>query len=182
MNKIFENDLIILRGGGTRNLRLRPIQEKDTEMIVRWRNTKAIQSQFIFRETFTSEMHNNWLKTKVFPGYVIQYIIEVGDNNSPIGSIYIRDIDLQNESGEFGIFIGETNYISKGYGTLAAQIFVPYCFTLGFHRIFLRVFAENEAAQKSYAKVGFSKEGVARHMVYLEGTRRDIVFMSIVNK
>jgi len=65
---------------------------------------------------------------------------------------------------------------------LAAQIFLSYCFTLGFHRIFLRVLAENEAAQKSYAKVGFSKEGVARHMVYLEGARRDIIFMSIVNK
>lgn len=125
-------------------------------------------------------MHTNWLRTKVDTGKVIQYIIEDCSNNIPVGSIYIRDINVQNRSGEFGIFIGEDSYRDKGFGTEAAKLFLSYCFHFGFHRIFLRVLAENKAAIKSYAKVGFKEEGIFRDMELLEGMYKDVVFMSVL--
>ena len=54
---------------------LRPITDADTDNIVRWRNTPSVRDNFIFRQTFTPEMHRNWLKTKVATGEVVQYII-----------------------------------------------------------------------------------------------------------
>lgn len=164
-------------------MRLRPIQDNDTENIVRWRNSQAIQSQFIFRNTLTEEMHMSWLANEVKTGNVIQYIIEIISQNHfiPIGSIYIRDIDVKNESGELGIFIGEEEYRSKGIGTLTIKNFLPYCFSLGLHRIFLRVFSKNYIAQNSYIKAGFLKEGIARDMVYIDNERQDIIFMSVIS-
>ena len=50
---------------------LRPITMEDTPLIVRWRNTESVRKNFIFRERFTEEMHNNWMRTKVASGEVV---------------------------------------------------------------------------------------------------------------
>lgn len=44
---------------------LRPITDADTDLIVKWRNTPSVVQNFIFRQTFTPEMHRSWLATKV---------------------------------------------------------------------------------------------------------------------
>lgn len=179
MNKINYDSLIKLKADSD-NINLRPIKTDDSDYIVRWRNNEIIRSQFIFRDNLTIEMHQEWLQNKVYCGLVIQYIIEV--EHHPIGSVYVRDVDLRNESGEFGIFIGEADHIGKGIGTKTTQCFIKYCFELGFHRIFLRVFDTNVIAKKSYGKAGFKIEGTARDMVYIDGIRYDITFMSVLKK
>lgn len=47
---------------------LRPITDADTDLIVKWRNTPSVVQNFIFRQTFTPEMHRSWLATKVATG------------------------------------------------------------------------------------------------------------------
>ena len=124
-------------------------------------------------------MHQDWLEKKVYQGLVIQYIIEQ-DGNS-IGSVYLRDVDLRNESGEFGIFIGEADAIGKGIGRSVTTVFTEQCLKWGFHRIVLRVFSNNTAAIKCYKMAGFEFEGEAKDMVYIDGTRYDVTFMSMIN-
>ena len=146
MDKIFGN-LIFLR----------PITSEDTNFIVKWRNTDFVRENFIFREKFTKEMHENWIKTQINTGKVIQYII--CDNlETPIGSIYFRDIDVEKREAEFGIFIGEKNFIGKGLGQEATKLFINFEFKeLGFDRIILRVIDTNNKAEHIYEKVGFKK-------------------------
>lgn len=158
---------------------LRPITDADTDHIVAWRNTPSVMQNFIFRQTFTPEMHRNWLATKVATGQVVQYIIEDKADGRPVGSVYYRDIDPANHSAEYGIFIGEENARGKGFGTETARLFTEFGFTvLGLHRISLRLLAENLAARRSYEKAGFAEEGLFRDMVLLDGRYRDVVFMA----
>lgn len=162
---------------------LRPITLEDTELIVRWRNRPFVRENFIFRELFTAQMHINWMNTKVKTGEVIQYIIEEKERRVPIGSVYIRDINLEHRSAEYGIFIGEDEYIGKGYGTETAELFIKFAFEiLGLHRVCLRVLKGNDIAYKSYEKVGFKIEGVAHEMVRIDGRYQDVIFMSIINQ
>ena len=179
MNHISYEELRILENPSF-SLRLRPIQETDTENIIRWRNSDTIRSFFIFRESLTYELHQQWLREIVYTGKAIQYIIE--DHGIPIGTIYVKDIDTKNESGEFGIYIGELSHISKGIGTNATELLITYCFELGFHRIYLRVLSDNERAKKCYLKAGFVEEGTAKDMIFADGKRFDVVFMSIIKK
>lgn len=139
-----------------------------------------MRCHFIFREPFTTDMHRNWLRTNIDTGKAIQYIMEDSGKHLPIGSIYVKNINRHNRSGEFGIFVGEESYRNKGIGTEAEKLFLNYCFRLGFHRIFLRVLAQNTAAIKSYAKAGFKQEGLFRDMELLDGTYKDVIFMSIL--
>ena len=64
---------------------LRPITDADTDLIVKWRNTPSVVQNFIFRQTFTPEMHRSWLATKVATGQVVQYIILDNATASPSG-------------------------------------------------------------------------------------------------
>ena len=145
---------------------LRPITDADTDCIVRWRNTPSVRDNFIFRQTFTPEMHRNWLKTKVATGEVVQYIIVDKAADTAVGSVYYRDVDHTFNSAEYGIFIGEESVRGKGFGTETACLFTDFGFTaLHLHRI-------------SYAAAGFVEEGTFRDMVRLDGVYRDVVFMA----
>lgn len=162
---------------------LEPITPADTGRIVRWRNQQFVRENFIYRELFTPDSHNKWLRDVVEKGRAEQFIIYVKPEDKPVGSVYLRDIDFQNEKAEYGIFIGEKDYLEKGIGSEAAMLITDYGFdVLRLHKIMLRVFASNKRAIASYEKVGFKKEGYLRDEVKIEGQYRDIVYMAMINK
>ena len=70
---------------------LRPITDADTDLIVKWRNTPSVVQNFIFRQTFTPEMHRSWLATKVATGQVVQYIIV----DKADAGVEVEQLDLQ---------------------------------------------------------------------------------------
>lgn len=162
---------------------LKPITREHTSLIVKWRNNEKVQKNFIFQETFTEEMHNNWLENKVKTGEVVQYIICTVEDEMPIGSVYLRDIDRDNQKAEFGIFIGEDVQRGKGYGTEAAKLMCQYGFErLELHKIMLRVFAFNERAINAYEHAGFEKEAFLKDEVKIDGEFKDIIFMAVINE
>ncbi len=162
---------------------LRPMTYEDTDLVVKWRNTDAVRKNFIYQALFTRESHENWIKTKVETGEVVQMIICEAGTDKPVGSVYIRDIDRNHQKAEYGIFIGEEAARGKGYGTSAARLMIRYSFEeLGLHRLFLRVYADNQQAIRSYEKAGFEKEAYLREDVCIDGVFRDIVLMGILNQ
>lgn len=161
---------------------LREMTYDDTEDIIRWRNSEGVRKNFIYQGLFTKESHENWIKTMVETGKVVQMMICETATNRAVGSVYIRDIDKTHNKGEYGIFIGEEAARGKGYGTAAAKLMIQYCFEeLGLHKLFLRVYADNIQAIRSYEKGGFEKEAYLRDDVCVNGRYRDIVLMGIIN-
>lgn len=180
MNTFAPCDLPFING---EKVSLRPITREDTGLIVAWRNRPSVYQHFIFRQPFTPELHENWLRTKVDTGKVIQYIIMDRESRQPIGSVYYRDVDPENESAEYGIFIGEEEFLGRGRGTEAARLFTRFGLdVLKLHRISLRVLGGNDIARRSYEKAGFVTEGVCRDMVKLDGKYRDVIFMALLGK
>ena len=162
---------------------LRFMTYDDTDLIVNWRNTDDVRKNFIYQALFTRESHENWIRTKVETGDVVQMIICETGSDRPVGSVYVRDVDLTHHKAEYGIFIGEADARGKGYGTAAAKLMIRYCFEeMKLHRLFLRVYAENQQAIKSYEKAGFEREALLRDDVCIDGNYRDIVLMGILNR
>lgn len=155
---------------------LKPISYDDTSLIIKWRNNPNVKRFFLYREDFTKEMHEKWMKEKVATKKVIQYIIIENVSCNPIGSVYFRDVDYQKQTAEFGIFIGEDNARGKGYGAEATERFAQYGKTLGLQLISLRVFLDNTAAIKSYLKAGFVVSG-QKSAVASDGEKINIQFM-----
>lgn len=154
----------------------------DTEKIVEWRNNPRVRNNFIYQKPFTKEGHENWIRTMVDTGKVVQFIIEDLVDGQPVGSVYFRDIDTEHQKAEYGIFIGEDSAVGKGFGSEAAELAVAYGFEeLNLHKIFLRAFSDNGAAIRSYEKAGFVQEGYFKDEVQIDGQFRDLVFMAIFN-
>ena len=157
---------------------LRPIEITDTDRVVAWRNRDFVRKNFIYQELFTKEGHLSWIHTQIEPGYVVQFIICLRDGRE-IGSVYFRDVDRESGTAEYGIFIGEEDAIGCGYGTAAAKKALTYAFTkLQLRKIFLRFFADNIGAQRSYESAGFCMTDRTEKVTTLQG-EREIRFMEI---
>ena len=159
---------------------LRPMKITDTDKIVSWRNKDIVRKHFIYQEPFTKEGHMNWVRTQVEPGHVVQFIICEKSGNRDMGSVYLRDIDREKKCAEYGIFIGEEDALGKGYGTQAAELVITYAFEkLKLQSVFLRVFADNARARKSYEKAGFRQITGKRENVVIDGIEKEVVFYEI---
>lgn len=162
---------------------LRLMTYEDTDRIVAWRNSDAVRKNFIYQALFTRESHENWIRTKVETGEVVQMIICDIATDMPLGSVYIRDIDRRHKKAEYGIFIGEASARGRGVGTATAKLMLRYCFEEEeLHRVYLRALSGNEAAVRSYEKAGFVKEGLLRDDVCIDGNFVDIIWMAAVAK
>lgn len=164
------------------------IGEKDTKLIVNWRNNPEVRSNFIHQEPFTDEIHNNWMEEMVATGKVVQFIIYnnnlcLNDTKSkPIGSVFIRDINKIHNKAEYGIFIGEDSARGKGYGSEATKMMISYAFEeLKLHKLALRVFAHNERGIRCYENAGFVKEAYLKDEVRINSLYYDIILMGILN-
>lgn len=175
MEKIIDNEKIV---------ELRSITLEDTQNILKWRNSPSVKKNFCIQEDLTKETHLKWFHNKILQKEVAQFIIIDKTSNKPVGSTYLRDIDMHNKKAEFGIFIGEESARGKGIGTISTKLTIKYGFEeLGLHKIYLRVFSNNAQAIKAYEKADFEYEGTAKDDVILpDGNYQDITFMSIINK
>ena len=160
---------------------LRLMGPQDTDLIVTWRNKDAVRKNFIYQKLFTRESHDAWIREKVQTAQVVQMIICDCGSQRPLGSVYIRDIDREHNKAEYGIFIGEDDARGRGVGTAAARLMLRYCFEEeGLHRVYLRAFADNLQAIRSYEKAGFVREGLLKDDVCIRGQYRDILWMAAV--
>ena len=163
------------------NVTIRPITYNDTDNIVRWRNSDFVNKRFLYRAQFTPESHNNWMKNMVETKKVYQFIISCDAKD--VGSIYLRDVDLVNKKAEYGVFIGEADYLGKGVGQTATKLILDFAFTqLKLHKVFLRVLSDNIGAIKSYEKSGFVQEGFFKDEIFADGKYESVIFMAVFNK
>lgn len=157
---------------------LRPMTVEDTEKIVAWRNKDFVRKNFIYQEFFTKEGHLSWIRDQVETGHVVQFIICLSDGRQ-IGSVYLRDIDREKGTAEYGIFIGEEDALGCGYGTETAREALAYAFTeLKLQKVFLRFLEDNIGAMKSYEHAGFRLMD-RRETVMMEQGERVVRFMEI---
>lgn len=161
-----------------RSVYLRQMTVDDTDRIVKWRNKDFVRRNFIYQDFFTREGHLSWIKNQVETGHVVQFIICLSDGRE-IGSVYLRDIDREAGTAEYGVFIGEEDAIGCGYGTEAAKAMLSYAFTtLALNRVFLRFLADNIGARRSYMHAGFHMTDKRETAETLQG-EREVCFMEI---
>ena len=111
------------------------------------------------------------------------YSIIDNDSNELIGTCGFIEIDHLNQIAEIGIFIGNKNFLNKGYGTEALVLLLDYGFkALNLHNIMLKVYSFNERAIKSYEKIGFKNIGKRREALKRGIETYDIIYMDLLYK
>ncbi len=107
-------------------------------------------------------------------------IIEL-NSNKLIGTISLESFDWIARTASLGIFIGEEDFRSNGYGTEAIKLLLEYGFKyLNLHVIRLQLLSVNERAHKCYLKCGFKDAGADRDRIFLNGRYYDKLRMDIL--
>lgn len=92
---------------------------------------------------------------------ILFWAIHIKDSKQHIGNIKIDPISLENNSGEYGILMGDCNEWGKGYAKEASETIINFCFNkLKLSKITLGVIDENRSAVKLYEKLGFETESI----------------------
>lgn len=111
------------------------------------------------------------------------FAIETLEEHKYIGGCGVNSVDWKNSIVVVGIFIGDKDYWSKGYGTDAMQILIKFIFNeMNINKIKLQVFSFNERAINSYKKCGFKVEGVHRQEIFRNGKYHDDIIMGLLRE
>ncbi len=159
---------------------LSPRSTEDAEKYTEWLNDFDT-TDYLGRSgnVITFESEKKYLEENI--NLEAAFAIVTLEDNKLIGSISIENINHIKRRGTLGIFIGDKDYRSKGYGTEAIRLILEYGFKyLNLNNIKLDLMEFNERALKCYKKCGFKEYGRRRKSEFVNGKYYDTIEMDIL--
>jgi Acetyltransferases, including N-acetylases of ribosomal proteins len=170
---ILRGELVYLRAG----------ERSDIPMFMRWFNDLRTTRTLLFigpmgtaaEEAWFTQMSEHHGKDRWF------FVICRLEDDRPVGSTDLHEVDLRNGNASLGIAIGDPADTGKGYGSDALRSLLGFAFDqLRLERIELDVYDFNDRARGLYERVGFRHEGTLRHALFSDGAFHDLHRMSIL--
>jgi len=159
---------------------LSPRNVEDVEIFAEWMNDFNI-TDYLGRsyQTITLQEEKAYLEKEQNNKNVFA-IIDL-ETDEVIGNVGLHEINDINRTATLGIFIGNKNYWSKGYGTEAIQLILDFGFNyLNLNNIDLALMEFNQRALKCYEKCGFKEIGRKRKCNFINGKYYDSILMDIL--
>jgi diamine N-acetyltransferase len=166
---------IVLKGD---KIGLAAVGEQHIECLVSWLNDPMVIPGVTSRQIHNAKSVMRRF-TEIFNGNesVHGFIIIALENEEPVGTTQLFDIDHVGRTAEFGIFMGTR---SRGYGTEATQLTIDWAFhILGMRNVLLRVGSWNSTAIAMYKRCGFKRIGTRRDGYAFGGRAFDEELMDI---
>ena len=161
---------------------LSPRSTEDAEKFTQWMNDFEI-TDYTQRshQLVTLEAEKKYLEEHI-NGEAMFAIVTLHEDKL-IGTVSLEKINHVQRRATLGIFIGDKDYRSKGYGTEAIKLILDYGFNyLNLNNIKLDVLSCNERAIACYKKCGFKEYGRRRKSNYINGKYYDTVEMDILSE
>lgn len=155
-----------------------PLSSKHLSMnYVNWLNDKKVNKYLESKGGYTIETLEAFLKEQQ-KKQILFWAIFIKNSHKHIGNIKIDPIDLEHNSGEYGIMMGDTTEWGKGYAKEASIKIINYCFNeLKLSKITLGVINKNKAAVKLYEKIGFERYAIINNYGVYGGKACDSIRM-----
>lgn len=162
---------------------LRPVEEQDLPLLVRWRNDPRTRANFLTPCLLSLGSQKKWYEGLSKDPTRIQFMIVRLEDNKPIGTIGLSRIDYRNQSAENGPLLIDPSERDRGLALDAARTTVRYIFKeLNLHRITLQVYAFNTASLRMVMRVGMRQEGVLRKAAFVNGEFQDVILLGLLRE
>lgn len=161
-------------------IHLRDLKPEDALGMLDWLNDESINQYF----TFSNEVHNieyarNFIINANLDAKNKHFAI-VDTQDEYIGTISLKNIDLNNKNAEYAIAIRK-KYHGLGIGFQASQLLLDYARrVLALHKIYLTVLTDNEIAIHLYQKIGFRNNGLYSDHILKEDKYLDLSYFEII--
>lgn len=158
-------------------------KEEDIEKFTEWMNDFEV-TDYIGKSGYicTTRGESDWLENSVLNNNARTFDIVNLNDDKLIGTVGLEDLNWIEKSATLGIFIGDKDFRSNGYGTETINLLLDYGFNyLNLHSINLTLLSVNERAHKCYLKCGFKDVGKYRNKIYVNGKYYDELIMDILD-
>lgn len=162
---------------------LRPSEPTDIDLFVRWLNDAETASFLSIRSPLSHAGEERWFERMLESHGKDSYFFVMCrlEDDLPIGTIGLMQIDYRNGNAGVGISIGEKALWGQGLGTDAMNALLDFAFgQLRMERIWLEVNDDNPRGRRSYEKSGYVLEGTQRRAHYADGEFHDLLLMGIL--
>ncbi len=153
---------------------LRYLVLEDAYTSVIWRNNPKIWELTLNspNKKITIEDELNWIKKVIAENDSNRFAILF--NNKYVGNIQLTNI--KNNESYYGVFIGETDYWSRGIAKKATLLIIEFAFIeLKLKKVKLKVRVEHINAYNLYLKIGFKEIDRDEKLIYMEISRPSII-------
>jgi hypothetical protein len=160
---------------------LSAVEEDSLEQLRSWRNEPELRKYFREYREISKAMQKRWYENRVL-GDKDQVNFEIHDLESGklIGHCGLYYIDWIHRHAEFGIYVGDMEYRSGGYGSDALRALIKYGFNdLNLNKIWCEVYTNNDALD-IYRHIGFKDEGLIRQHYFNDGKYWDSNLLSLL--
>lgn len=162
------------------DFRLRPIEERDLETVLGWRNSERIRSHMYTDHVISKEEHLTWFQRIQKEPVPVFLILE--HQEKPIGIVNITQIDKRNNKCFWGFYLGEPE-APPGSGTLLGYFGLNYIFhVLKIRKLCAEAFVFNSASIRFHRKFGFVEEGRFVKHIWKNGQFEDIVSFALFDE
>ena len=169
-----------------KRVRLRGAERGDLEKFVVWINDPEVTEGLTLFLPMSTVDEEKWFENamqRLQEEKPLVVDMKDGTDWRLIGNSSFFDFDWIARSAEVGIMIGEKTIWNQGYGTEVMGLLLRHGFeTLNLNRVYLRVYAENKRAIRTYEKAGFVHEGRMRQAVFKHGSYSDVLYMSVLRE
>lgn len=170
------------------NIFLRPVTEKDSANIVKWRNSEKVKSHCMTKSPITRESNIKFFRDNIVTGKYKQFIVErieeeTGLASYPIATVYLKDLDYENHRCELCIFTSDDVEWNAEGQSLAIKILLEKAFVeYSMHKVYSYVFYKYNDEVELLKDAGFSVESIMKEEALNDvGEYEDVVRLSIFN-
>jgi len=138
-------------------VRLRPVEQGDLEVLLRWDEDPVIAA--LMGRRFENTSPAEWFAAQRRARTYRMWIIEREER--PVGELELAQVNHRTRSAEVRICVGDRTLWGQGIGTAAMTRALDVAFgPMALEEVYLRVFANNERAIALYDRMGFRREGM----------------------
>ena len=161
---------------------LSPRNSEDIEKFTQWLNDFET-TDYIGRSGILTTLNSEKKYLEENSSPEANFAIVKNEDDKMIGTVSLERINHIDRCATLGIFIGDKNFRSKGYGTEAIKLILEYGFKyLNLKNINLELLEFNERALKCYKKCGFKEYGRRRKCKFVDGKYYDLIEMDILKE
>lgn len=167
---------------------LRPVTEKDSTNIVKWRNSEKVKSHCMTKSLITEESNLIFFRDNITTGKYKQFIVErieeeTGLASYPIATVYLKDLDYENHRCELCIFSSDdVEWNAEGQSIAIKMLLEKAFYEYGMHKVYSYVFYKFNDEVELLKSAGFSIEATLKEEAQNEnGEYEDIIRLSIIS-